>query len=215
MRAETPEQAIELFSRCLNTGDLDGALSLYEPGAAFVPQPGVALTGLDAIREALAGFFALEPAITGRIAKVIRAGDTALVTNAWKLTGTQPDGQAPWRASRATSCGSSRTAAGSSSSTIPGAPLRADEIRRRPAAFELRRGARDRARRHAPPGLRLRRPGSPLWRRLRAGEHSGRAGKARALRHAQARPRPFQERTGQGSVTYWPRNCRAEGVSSR
>ena len=94
MRAETPEQAIELFSRCLNTGDFDGALSLYEPDAAFVPQPGVVLTGLDAIREALAGFVALEPAITGRIAKVIRAGDTALVTNAWKLTGTQPDGQA-------------------------------------------------------------------------------------------------------------------------
>lgn len=94
MRAETPEQAIELFARCLNTGDLDGALSLYEPDAAFVPQPGVTLTGLDAIREALAGFFALEPSIGGRIAKVIQAGDTALVVNAWKLTGTRPDGQA-------------------------------------------------------------------------------------------------------------------------
>ena len=93
MRADTPEQVIELFSRCFNTGDLDGAMSLYEPGAAFAPQPGATLTGLDAIREALAGFFALEPTITGQITKVIRAGDTALVSNAWSLTGTQPDGQ--------------------------------------------------------------------------------------------------------------------------
>ena len=93
MRAETPEQVIELFSQFLNAGDLDGAVSLYDADAAFAPQPGIALTGLDAIREALAGFFALGPTITGQITKVLRAGDTALVSNAWSLTGTQPDGR--------------------------------------------------------------------------------------------------------------------------
>ena len=33
--------------------DVDGLLELYEPEAAFVPQPGQVLTGIAAIREAL------------------------------------------------------------------------------------------------------------------------------------------------------------------
>ena len=93
MRASTPE-VIELFGRAMNEGDLDGAMSLYEPEAVFVPQPGTSLAGLEAIREALSGLFAHRPSISGEIAKVLRAGDVALVANAWKLAGTQPDGQA-------------------------------------------------------------------------------------------------------------------------
>jgi uncharacterized protein (TIGR02246 family) len=84
---------IEEFAERLNARDLDGALALYEPGAAFQAQPGEpALRGADAIREALAGFLALEPAMSGEIVKVVEAGDVALVMNRWALRGTQPDG---------------------------------------------------------------------------------------------------------------------------
>jgi len=93
MHATTPEQAVELFSRAMNDGDLEGALSLYEPDATFSPQPGQSLTGHAAIREALAGFFALRPRITGEVHKVLEAGDTALVMNRWSLEGTGPDGE--------------------------------------------------------------------------------------------------------------------------
>src|SRR5438093_8300337 len=84
--AETPRRVIELFSQYLNSGNLEGALSLYEPEAVFAPQPGQIVSGLDAIREGLAGFFAIRPQIEGEIQKVLAAENTALVINSWSLT---------------------------------------------------------------------------------------------------------------------------------
>jgi uncharacterized protein (TIGR02246 family) len=85
MPANSPEQAIQQFSQHLNDGDLEGALALYEPDATFVPQPGRAIYGLDAIRSALTGFVALRPKMTGEIQKVLEAKGTALVINKWIL----------------------------------------------------------------------------------------------------------------------------------
>jgi uncharacterized protein (TIGR02246 family) len=92
MPATSPEQAIQQFSQHLNEGDLEGALALYEPDATFVPQPGQAISGLDAIRSALTGFVTLRPKMTGEIQKVLEAKGTALVINKWTLEGTQPNG---------------------------------------------------------------------------------------------------------------------------
>jgi uncharacterized protein (TIGR02246 family) len=93
MTPTTPSQVIEAFAASLNSGDLQGALALYEPGAAFEPEPGRRVHGLAAIGEALTGFFAIEPRISGEIQKVIEAGDVALVVNRWSLRGTDPGGQ--------------------------------------------------------------------------------------------------------------------------
>ena len=93
MTATTPEATIERFSQLLAAGDLESMVGLYEPDATFAPQPGETVTGRDAIRAALGGFLAVKPRMTGQIEKVLRAGDTALVTNRWSLTGTAPDGQ--------------------------------------------------------------------------------------------------------------------------
>ncbi len=92
MRAETPAQVIELFTEAMRTGDLEGALSLYEPEAAFAPEPGTTLNGRTAIRAALERFAALEPKIDGEITKTIEADGIALVVNRWSLAGTAPDG---------------------------------------------------------------------------------------------------------------------------
>jgi uncharacterized protein (TIGR02246 family) len=89
---ERPETVIERFSELLGTGDLDAMVELYEPDATFAPQPGAQVTGREAIRDALAAFLAVKPRMTGRIEKVLRAGDTALVANRWNLSGTAPDG---------------------------------------------------------------------------------------------------------------------------
>jgi uncharacterized protein (TIGR02246 family) len=94
MADHSPEETVQLFAQYLNSGDLDGALTLYEPGASFLPEPGTVVSGLDAIRAALQGFFALRPVLAGDIQRVVRADDTALVVNAWKLSGTLPDGTA-------------------------------------------------------------------------------------------------------------------------
>ena len=92
MRAQTPEQVIELFSRALNTRDVDAALALYEPEATFTPRPGTEVKGLQEIRGALEQFAALQPRLRGQITKVLTAGGVALVQNHWLLEGTQPDG---------------------------------------------------------------------------------------------------------------------------
>jgi uncharacterized protein (TIGR02246 family) len=92
MKAGSPAQVIELFTEALNSGDVDGAMALYEPEATFAPQPGEEVKGRDAIRAALDHFAALEPRLQGEISSVLTAGDVALVMNRWQLEGTQPDG---------------------------------------------------------------------------------------------------------------------------
>jgi uncharacterized protein (TIGR02246 family) len=90
--AQTPEDTITRFSALLAEGDLDALLELYEPHATFVPRPGEPVSGHDAIRAALRGFLELDPRMTGKIERVLTAGETALVANRWTLAGTGPDG---------------------------------------------------------------------------------------------------------------------------
>jgi uncharacterized protein (TIGR02246 family) len=90
----TPEDTIRRFSALLADRDLDALVDLYEPNAAFAPRPGEAVTGHEAIRQALRPFLALNPRMTGEIERVLLAGEIALVANRWTLTGTQPDGSA-------------------------------------------------------------------------------------------------------------------------
>jgi uncharacterized protein (TIGR02246 family) len=92
MRAQTPEQVIELFAAALNSRDVDAAIALYEPEATFTPRPGEEVKGLQGIRGALEQFAALEPQLRGEITEVLTAGGVALVQNRWLLEGTQPDG---------------------------------------------------------------------------------------------------------------------------
>lgn len=92
MKAESPEQVIELFTAALNGGDVERAMALYEPEATFAPKPGDEVNGREAIRSALDRFTALKPRLHGQITKVMTAGDVALVMNRWQLQGVQPDG---------------------------------------------------------------------------------------------------------------------------
>jgi uncharacterized protein (TIGR02246 family) len=88
----TPGETIEMFATKLNTGDVSGALGLYEPDATFVVEPGTAVVGREAIRGALEGFAALQPVLDGEIDQVVCTDDVALVVNRWTLSGTGPDG---------------------------------------------------------------------------------------------------------------------------
>jgi uncharacterized protein (TIGR02246 family) len=91
--AQTPADAVRLVSERISASDVDGALALYEPDAAFTPQAGQVVTGLDAIRHALEGFTALNPRLEGKVERVVESGGVALVLNRWTLEGTGPDGQ--------------------------------------------------------------------------------------------------------------------------
>jgi uncharacterized protein (TIGR02246 family) len=92
MKAESPEHVIALLTEALNSGDVDGAMALYENDATFAPQPGEEVKGHEAIRAALDQFMALKPRMGGEITKVMTVGDVALVMNRWQLEGTQADG---------------------------------------------------------------------------------------------------------------------------
>jgi uncharacterized protein (TIGR02246 family) len=92
MGESRPEATIERFSELIAKGDLDAMMELYEPDAAFALQPGQTVAGRDEIRAALELLLAVKPRMEGRIEKVLEAGDTALVANRWRLSGTAPDG---------------------------------------------------------------------------------------------------------------------------
>jgi uncharacterized protein (TIGR02246 family) len=88
----TPDGVIRDFADRLNRGDVEGALALYEPEAAFLAEPGKSVHGSEAIRHALERFAALEPELTGEIQGVRQNGDIALVLNRWSLKGRTPEG---------------------------------------------------------------------------------------------------------------------------
>jgi uncharacterized protein (TIGR02246 family) len=93
MPAQNPQQLHQAWEKAYNGGDVDALVELYEPDAMVFPQPGNAVTGRDAIREALVPFVALGGQIQMRTAAVIENGDLAVAYSDWSLTGgTDPDG---------------------------------------------------------------------------------------------------------------------------
>ena len=90
MKTSTPLETVTQFVNAMNKGDLDTVLSLYEPGASLVVQPGTVVTGTPALREALAGFAALKPTITTEAYKIVEADGVALCCERWTLHGTDP-----------------------------------------------------------------------------------------------------------------------------
>lgn len=91
-RTDTPGGTVERFSELLEAGRLEALLDLYEDGAAFVPEPGGAVIGLESIRRELEQLVALRPTMSGVVEQVLEAGDTALVAYRWRLEATAPDG---------------------------------------------------------------------------------------------------------------------------
>jgi len=93
MAATEPEQIHGLFEQAFNAGDIEALMSLYEPDAALIPQPGVTVEGSDAIRDALQWFLDRRGQITLDTKLVLRVGDLAYLANRWSLTGgTMPAG---------------------------------------------------------------------------------------------------------------------------
>ena len=94
MDVQTPQEAVHGMVDSFNNRDLDAFLSFYEPGATLAPRPGQVVSGEAEIREAMGEFLALggrmeiDPELT-----VVRAGDIALVSGSWTITGTGPDGE--------------------------------------------------------------------------------------------------------------------------
>jgi ketosteroid isomerase-like protein len=66
-QANTPEETSRLIGEAITSGDMDAALSLYEPDATFAMPKGLgegSVTGLDGLRDAFNGFLAMSPELT-------------------------------------------------------------------------------------------------------------------------------------------------------
>ena len=92
MPAYTPEQVHYLFTEYFSESNLDKLITLYEPGATILPQPGPQVTGEAAIREVLSGLLALKGQMILKVARTIQADDIAILFSNWTLNGTDPNG---------------------------------------------------------------------------------------------------------------------------
>ena len=66
MSTASPEEVVQAFYRAFNNGDIETIVTLYEPRAILVAQPGQLVEGLAALREALREFLAMKPTLCAR-----------------------------------------------------------------------------------------------------------------------------------------------------
>jgi uncharacterized protein (TIGR02246 family) len=90
MGGKTPLETVERLTAAINQRDLENALSLYEPTAVLVAEPGKTARGTSELKEALQGFLSLRPALTSIKHELIQADDLALCISDWKLLGVSP-----------------------------------------------------------------------------------------------------------------------------
>jgi ketosteroid isomerase-like protein len=86
-----------LVGEAITSGDLEAALSLYEPGATFAMPPAFgegSVSGTDGLRAAFDEFLALGSQLTVNAEKTLVSGDTALVIGHGMLHGRDDDGNA-------------------------------------------------------------------------------------------------------------------------
>ena len=93
MPASTPEQLYSLLADALATGDIEQVMTLYEAGAAIVPQPGTVMVGTDQVRAALQGFLDVNVRFKADRVEVITTDELALVNAHWSAVIDGPDGQ--------------------------------------------------------------------------------------------------------------------------
>ena len=92
--ASQPAQVLMLACSALTSGDLEAAVTLYEPEAVLSWGPDRAAVGQEAIRQVLAEVMNMRLPLRCRTANVLLAGNLALITGERSMRGTGPDGVA-------------------------------------------------------------------------------------------------------------------------
>ncbi|RLJ60730.1 uncharacterized protein (TIGR02246 family) [Litoreibacter meonggei] len=92
MEHDQIDATINANNTAVATGDMEGVIATFEPNGVLVGQPGVIAQGTPALREAFKGFMAINPQISVTNHEVVQAGDIALHSSTWKMTGQTPDG---------------------------------------------------------------------------------------------------------------------------
>jgi uncharacterized protein (TIGR02246 family) len=88
------QATIDANAAAVTAKNMDGILATYAADALMVGPQGPPAIGHDALRAAFQNFLFVDPKITILKQEVQQAGDVALHTYAWKMTGKAPDGAA-------------------------------------------------------------------------------------------------------------------------
>jgi uncharacterized protein (TIGR02246 family) len=86
------QSTIDTNNAAVAAGDMNAILATFEPSAVMAAQPGINVTGTAALRGAFNQFLAISPKITVTSQETIQAGDIALHSYTWKMSGKTPDG---------------------------------------------------------------------------------------------------------------------------
>ena len=102
MSKVSPEEVLRSVTECINTGNLDSLMMLYESDACFASQPGQFIKGRDGIRQSIQEFVDMRGKLESKIKRVFQTSDLALVISEWSFSGTGPDSNPVKLASTAT-----------------------------------------------------------------------------------------------------------------
>jgi ketosteroid isomerase-like protein len=85
MSEVTPEEVLRSVANCINTGNLDALMMLYEYDAYFASQPGQIIKGREGIRQSIPGFVDMRGKLKTKEKRIIWTSDLALVASEWCL----------------------------------------------------------------------------------------------------------------------------------
>jgi uncharacterized protein (TIGR02246 family) len=102
MSKVTPEEVLHSVAECINSGNLDSLMILYESDACFASQPGQFTKGREGIRQSMQGFVDMRGKLESKVKRVFQTSNLALVISEWSFSGTGPDGNLVNLASTAT-----------------------------------------------------------------------------------------------------------------
>ena len=102
MSKVTPEDVLHSVAECINSGNLDSLMMIYESDACFASQPGQFNKGREGIRQSMQGFVDMRGKLESKIKRVFQTSNLALVISEWSFSGTGPDGNSVNLASTAT-----------------------------------------------------------------------------------------------------------------
>src|SRR5262245_63778004 len=88
----TPEEVLRSVTECINSGNLDSLMMLYETDACFAFQPGQFIKGREGVRQSVQGFIDMKGKLESKVKRVLRAAVLALVISEWSFKGTGPEG---------------------------------------------------------------------------------------------------------------------------
>lgn len=83
MTARTPEELLPMITAAINAGDPVEVVKYFDEEGCFALPDGALVRGYAELLAMYEQRLALQPEITARAAKIVQAGDVALVTNVW------------------------------------------------------------------------------------------------------------------------------------